>query len=275
MGIRELTEIDRENVMTFLKKEPSFNVFLIGDIFHHGFRKDFQQVWGDFDSSGELRAILLRYFGNYLSYAPKEFDIDGFVEIMDKGNKLKILSATEEMVEYFETFQNLPLDWSSKQTFHFAELDRIDLLSDVRESAFPIRKMTVDDVENVIQLRNSIKEFDHLPVNLEALILTLESGSGRGYVTEVEGRIIAMAQTVAENPYGVMMIGVGTAVDYRNHGLASALVSRLCQDVLQEGKKVCLFYDNPDAGNIYKRIGFKDIGYWSVVKGIEEEKDMG
>lgn len=274
MSIRELTEMDREIVITFLKREPSFNLFLIGDIFNYGFEKEFQQVWGDFDSSGELRAVLLRYFGNYLPYAPKEFDIDGFVEIMEKGNKLEILSATEEMVEYFETFQNLPLDWNSKRTFYFAELDRVDLLSEKRELAFSIRKMHVDDIDQVIQLRDSIEEFNDTPANPETLRQSLESESGRGYVAEVEDRVIAMAQTVAENPYAAMIIGVGTDVSYRNHGLASALVSQLCREVLAEGKRVCLFYDNPDAGNIYKRIGFREIGFWSVVKA-KEEKDIG
>lgn len=27
---------------------------------------------------------------------------------------------------------------------------------------------------------------------------------------------------------------------------------------------LCLFYDNPAAGRIYKRIGFRDIGKWCM-----------
>lgn len=271
MSIRELTELDRERALAFLKKEPSFNLFLIGDIFNHGFEKEFQQVWGDFDSNGELRAILLRYFGNYLPYAPKEFDIDGFVGIMEKSNNLKIISGTEEMVDYFETFPTLPLDWSSKKTFYFAELDRTDLLSEVRELTYPIRKMNLEDAGKVIQLHHSIEEFNRMPADPPTFRQSLESGSGRGYVVEAEGRIIAMAQTVAENPYAAMMVGVGTDMNYRNQGFASTLVSRLSSEMLAEGKKICLFYDNPDAGKMYKRLGFKDIGFWSVVKRIEEK----
>jgi predicted GNAT family acetyltransferase len=272
MSIRELTEFDREAAITFLKKEPSFNLFLIGNIFNYGFEKKFQQVWGDFDSSGELRAILGRFLGNYLPYAPKEFDIDGFAEIMEKGNPIQVLSATEEMVDYFETFQNLPLDWSSKKTFYFAELDRVDLLSEVSELAYSVRKMNVEDIEKVIQLSLTINELNNkVREDTEWIRPSLESGSGRGYVVEVEDQMIAMAQTVAENPHAAMIVGVGTDATYRNQGIASALVSRLCQDLLAEGKKVCLFYDNPDAGKIYKRLGFKDIGFWGVVKG----KDVG
>lgn len=264
--IRELTEQDRENTLAFLEKDPSFNIFLIGDIFHYGFEKDFQQVWGDFDSNGDLRAVLLRYYGNYLPYAPREFDIDGFAEIVEKAGNLEILAATEEMVSYFETFPSLPLDWSTKKTMHFAELDRHDLLSWTNDAPCTIRPMMVEDIENVAKLHQAIEEFDLEPLNQASLRQSLESGSGRGMVAEHEGRIVAMAQTVAENPYAAMLIGVGTNTEYRKQGLASRLVSRLCQEVLVDGKKVCLFYDNPDAGNIYKRLGFRDIGFWSVVK---------
>jgi predicted GNAT family acetyltransferase len=41
-------------------------------------------------------------------------------------------------------------------------------------------------------------------------------------------------------------------------------MNALCLDVLAEGKTLCLFYDNPKAGSIYKRLGFKDIGFWSM-----------
>ena len=36
----------------------------------------------------------------------------------------------------------------------------------------------------------------------------------------------------------------------------------LCEELLGEGKELCLFYDNPDAGTIYKKLGFEDIGFW-------------
>src|SRR4051812_16096624 len=59
--IRELTEADRQQVLDFLMPESSFNLFLIGDIHNHGFCREFQQLWGDFDEQGRLRAVLLRW----------------------------------------------------------------------------------------------------------------------------------------------------------------------------------------------------------------------
>lgn len=39
---------------------------------------------------------------------------------------------------------------------------------------------------------------------------------------------------------------------------------KLCDQLLKEEKELCLFYDNPEAGNIYRRIGFEDIGLWML-----------
>jgi predicted GNAT family acetyltransferase len=61
-----------------------------------------------------------------------------------------------------------------------------------------------------------------------------------------------------------MIVGVCSHPEKRNQGLASLCMEALCHDILAEGKTLCLFYDNPKAGSIYKRLGFKDIGLWSM-----------
>lgn len=62
-----------------------------------------------------------------------------------------------------------------------------------------------------------------------------------------------------------MIVGVATHQAFREQGLASRVMAQLCADLLHEGKSLCLFYDNPHAGVIYKRLGFQDIGSWTIV----------
>ncbi|MEG2918252.1 MAG: hypothetical protein RR891_00580 [Clostridium sp.] len=38
---------------------------------------------------------------------------------------------------------------------------------------------------------------------------------------------------------------------------------------LLENKTVCLFYDNPVAGEIYKNLGFEDICFWNLWKSTQ------
>ena len=65
-----------------------------------------------------------------------------------------------------------------------------------------------------------------------------------------------------------MVVGVATREDYRKKGLVSKCMSKLCYDYLKEGKTLCLFYDNPEAGKIYKRLGFKEIEKWIMINKI-------
>ena len=36
-------------------------------------------------------------------------------------------------------------------------------------------------------------------------------------------------------------------------------------DLLNEQKTLCLFYDNPEAGAVYHKLGFKTIGKWKMI----------
>lgn len=84
-------------------------------------------------------------------------------------------------------------------------------------------------------------------------------------VVDDNSRCIATATTAATNSLSTMILAVATAKDYRNKGLASALVSKIGKDYLAMGRTLCLFYDNPAAGSIYERLGFKRLGRWIIV----------
>lgn len=267
MTIRQLFEADREQVMPFLLKQSSLNLFIIGDIYNFGFVQDFQQVWGDFDEVGNVRAVLLRYHQYYLAYAEGEFNVEGFAQTIQERNDMMILSGGNKVVERFQTCRDLSLDWSSTRTFHFAELIEAGELVEENTSLYTLHQITLDDTPQIISLYDQIDEFEIVSNEEERIHQSLQSGATRGYaVKTAEGELIAMARTTSENPHSAMIIGVATHPNYRKQGLASLVMSKLCAEILAEGKKLCLFYDNPEAGKIYQRIGFKEIGLWTVVK---------
>jgi len=77
-------------------------------------------------------------------------------------------------------------------------------------------------------------------------------------------QVVSSASSAAENSRSAMIIGVCTAKEYRDQGFATKCMVHLCRRLLEEGKVVCLFYDNPAAGRIYKRFGFHDISRWAM-----------
>ena len=73
-----------------------------------------------------------------------------------------------------------------------------------------------------------------------------------------------MAKSTGENRSSAMIVGVGTHPNYRNLGLATKCVVKICCELLEENKIPCLFYDNEKAGYIYDKLGFKQLGSWSI-----------
>lgn len=50
--IKKLSAQDKEPLLSYLKEEASFNLFIIGDIENFGFEQDFQKLWGQFNEAG-------------------------------------------------------------------------------------------------------------------------------------------------------------------------------------------------------------------------------
>lgn len=124
----------------------------------------------------------------------------------------------------------------------------------------------MNDVEAVCALTDIIQEFAGSGSGMRtSLRQTLQSGTGRTYYVEQDGKVIATASTSAENSQSAMIVGVATHPDYRRQGLARRLVAQLCNDLLAEGKSLCLFYDNPKAAEIYEDLGFRRIGAWRML----------
>lgn len=138
------------------------------------------------------------------------------------------------------------------------------------EHSFYIRALSVADLDAMLQLLLQIEEFSHTYQHPDKARqqLAQELQSGELAVGAFEGdRLISIAKTSASNSKSAMLTGVATLPDRRGQGCASAVVHRLCLQSFQAGREfLCLFYDNPKAGRIYRRIGFREIGGYGMLK---------
>ncbi|WP_340033180.1 GNAT family N-acetyltransferase [Paenibacillus sp. FSL H3-0302] len=262
--IRKLTKDDQELLMALLRKEPALNLFIIGDVENFGFEQDFMDLWGEIDpADGRIKAALLHFYRSYLPYADGPFDVEGFAEIIRKDNDIHMISGASEVVKAFDG----EINFKQVKQLYFAELKEMNnKISESFSSAEPIKKATVQDVEAICALTDTIEEFESSRNGSRtSLRKTLESNTGRTYYIEREDKVIVTASTSAENSMSAMIVGVATHQAFREQGLASRVMAQLCADLLHEGKSLCLFYDNPHAGVIYKRLGFQDIGSWTIV----------
>jgi predicted GNAT family acetyltransferase len=257
--IRILTENDRRQAMDFLLQEPSYNVFAIGDVENFGFDANFQDVWADVGPGGEISTVILRYFTNYFVYSPGRIDAAEVGAFLRRIQGKWILSGKEEIVESLAS--GMRVEEIQRQLL--AELTSMEFLPD-DPPEISLHWATKENFEEVLALQREIEEFDLYGGPGEAIAFNMKSGTGRTACVSVDDRIVASASSAAENSRSAMVIGVCTASEFRNRGLATACVSKLCRSLVYENKTVCLFYNNPSAARIYRKIGFRDAGRWAM-----------
>ncbi|MGD8189380.1 GNAT family N-acetyltransferase [Brevibacillus ginsengisoli] len=195
---------------------------------------------------------------------------------MLQDKQAEMISGKQEIVKRFDLY--LPI--TKRKKLYFAELTSLSDSFDPTNLEFTnsscsankedsskcgnFRKATVADCDPLYDLKEQIEEFELGKTARESFRQTLRSGTGNAYFFEEAGEVLASASTTAENSFSAMVVGVCTHPKARRRGLATQCVRQLCDELLNEGKLLCLLYDNPAAGSIYRRIGFQEIGLWCM-----------
>lgn len=259
--IRRLEKSDHEACIDLIKTKAAENLFIIGDIEAYGYEQEFQKLWGEFNKDGELIAVLLKYEENYIPFAVESFNAEGFAEIMSNDPTFKMMSGLKDITGKIEPYLNKQL--KRKRQLYYAKCTRLNInKNNVQFSN--VKQATPDDSEALVELLNSIPEFSDSTMTVERNRRALNNGTSRSFFIMEDGKMVSTASTTAENSLSAMVVGVATLENYKKKGYATTCVLKLCSDLLEEGKELCLFYDNPKAAAIYKRIGFEDIGFWMM-----------
>lgn len=260
--IRRLSKKDDAKCQELLHQRPAENLFIIGDIENFGYEQDFQKLWGEFNASGKLVAILLKYHKNYICYAANDFDAEGFAQIINEDHSSIELSGLQHITEKITPFITHMKEKS--RALYYAKCVKMSQQLTPALDTRDVIKASIKDVPFIAELYDQIVEFEVDESREVGIKRSLENGSARIFYKRENDLIVSSASTTAENSQSAMVIGVCTHPDYKQKGYASLCMRKLCEELLSEGKTLCLFYDNPEAGSIYKRLGFEDIGYWTM-----------
>ena len=256
--IRKCVHNDTQNLLKYLSKRKEFNLFLIGDIENFGIENDNLEIYIDIEEN--IKAVYLRYFNNLclVSYT-NDINLDFIFKKFIKTKLIDNMSGEKLLIDNynFELFE--------RRDFYFAVLNKLSINID-----------TPDVIQiNSNEVKEYIKETElvfNTKGNLESTKAELNTNSKHIYAIKKDNRLISGASTSAESKELAMIIGVYTIEEYRRRGYAKQCVYELCKKMLEEGKSVCLFYDNPNAAKLYKNIGFKDIGKYSKLTLLNKNK---
>lgn len=264
--LRKLNQEDHVGLMAFLSDEPALNLFIIGDVESFGYEESYQELWGDY-LEGDLVGVLLRYRESFVPYFKDAnlVDLEGMKKIVLSYEDPKILNGAKRVVDHF---QGLLPDHLVKQMY-FCEIKALSSLKEKISAAYQVKRATPLDAYKISELLGLIEEFSGSTTSADTLIHKIETKTGRVfYIENDKQEVIAVAQSTAENSMSAMIVGVATHPDYRRRGLTTTCMSVLCKEILEEGRSLCLFYDNPAAGKIYHDLGFEDIDFWTIIKPV-------
>jgi GNAT superfamily N-acetyltransferase len=228
-----------------------------------GFRQEFCQFWGDVvetPTAPQLRGVINRYMSGWVVYGRPEADWAGLAAVLDQHP----VCATRLQDNPGGIASFLPY----LQRYRASNIEVEELMSlapqALRPAAVPagitVRRGTMADLPGLIAFFANAEEMARTP---PAVARPLQDT--RLWLAAEAGEIVATALTNAEVAGQAMIGGVYTQPAARGRGISQALCSALCQELLAEGKEPLLYWRNPAAGAVYRKIGFQPIGLWRAV----------
>ena len=265
---------EKPAILETLKKRPIENLFAIGDLENFPLEADFLDVLALYrpGSAKKLDSLVIRYHQNLIVACPEKTCLMDPLRSVSDHPSIQFISGRTDVLKQlmphrpefdFRSMSLLSIEKSNFRPFEPTPAMAAQLATYQEPEA-----ASLADIPALADLFASITEFSHSTDRQERireLTTAMESGSCHYYIQRDQGQIIASAGTTAENSTSAMIVGVCTALKHRGRGIASRLVSSLCNQLIgQRFQSLALFYDNPEAGRIYRRLGFADAGDWMM-----------
>lgn len=268
--MQKLNANHTQEALAYLTVEPEFNLFLIGDIESMGIESEHVACYtsDSWQEGTTFPYFILIYRNNGLVYS---HDINyNYIEVAEFLNTfhLRNISGKDSLITPLIPYvEDRPV-----QRTYMARLNQMN--QPPTDTGFKVRRLTKQDIPAIYDLYIQIDEFASMyrTMTKEEAYKDISMNIaeiGRTYGVFEGDTLLSVAQTSAENSTSAMVVGVATLPAHRGCGYAKATVTKLCGDCLQGGMNfLCLFYDNPSAGRIYRSIGFQEIGIFTILRGL-------
>lgn len=262
--MRQCHEEERARILEYISKEPEMNLFFYGDIENFGVESEEVSILVH-EREGVWNSLLLKYFDYYLVYSQAEdYEVEPIVAYL-KGKTVDCISGKTSLVQRLAPYYPMYTVTSTylSRCNHVQKQNR-----NIGQAS--IRKLDKADVENMIDFYLLIEEFAKTYQGKRDKMIKQELVNmehGMAYGVFLENELVAVAETSADNTISAMVVGVATHPEYRGRGYAMAVVTKLCEESFQNGKSfLCLFYNNPSAGRLYKKVGFEEVGEYAMLR---------
>ncbi|WP_422486452.1 GNAT family N-acetyltransferase [Gudongella sp. DL1XJH-153] len=246
--IEKLEKEKWQSLIPELMKHTPENYFnLLGLLTRKPVYKD---IYVQRNGKGTISSYLFhRLSGTVKFFSEGDYDIDEMADFIQKlqFNKLIGPLTSTKMLEQKNIFrERSPLTYLCELVYP---------IQTVKTDTSGLRRLEIDDLSQVVEIYLEVfKSF----ASEEVMENKLKTGRGRAFGLFEENRLVSVVQTDFEQEDSALIVGVATRLNQQNHGYGTKILSYSIEQLQAEGKTLYLEYESPDAGNLYKRLGFKE-----------------
>ncbi len=262
--MRKLRETERGCILDYVMAEPEINLFFIGDIENYGIESDEVGVYV-YEDGENWDSLVLKYFDNYIIYSHNDtFLVDPIIAFL-KNKIIDSMNGKASIMRRIAPFfpkMRLDIQYMLRCN-HVAK-------SSIMVTDAELRILTCADAEQIVDLYITVEEttirFEETRSKkiAERRANLRRGGFAMGMFWDDE--LVSVAEISADSEKSGMIIGVATHPDFRGKGYSTVTTTALCEEAFKRGKEfLCVFYDNPNAGRIYKKIGFEEMDKYALM----------
>lgn len=245
-----------------LDTDPGASLFLRSNLDRYGMDSAIARYWGAFEGV-TLRAAAMLVGHRTALYAPRGVD----VAPLSRAICAQGVEFTMGRVDLVDALlAEAPFTAYRREEHYLAGLAQRPYPQAPLPDGITVRRTTPDDLDALTRLYLGTEGFEELSEQQVRQTMRYRIQTMRTHVLEVQGVAVAGASTSAESAHAAMVGGVWTVPAHRNRGYATAVVTRITEELAREGRRPYLFYltHNAPAARVYGRVGFRPTARWSV-----------
>jgi len=261
----EVNETNLNLLYDYLQKDKVRNIYFYSDISAFGLHSAFQKVWY-LEENGVIRAAFLKYYENIMIYSQNQDYDRSYVDKLFVEYNIKNANMSYEDYVYLK-------DIFANSIVNICTMCTMDNISNTINSEKVVRAIP-SDASKIIESISTIEEFASFASgSFDEKVAKREAGIRtdfqRTFFIEEKGKVISHASTSCMSTNASVVAGVFTLEGYRHKGYAKSVVGTLCNSLISDGKTPLLYFTNPIAGEMYHKLGFKDMDQWVIIHYIK------
>ncbi len=258
------TQEHRDRLLEYLKLESERNIFLIADIINYGFQNEIQSVWGEFEGD-KCCAVYLWFCNNLLIYSHDDIlELQSLGEIISMKRPDQVMAKRVHLEQVNRMLEGYEIKSRELLALHQSGVNEIE---EVKDKRFACRIAEQKDVDTIYDF---LQSGELAPLYRAKAMIENRIGTGEGvhYLIEDAGELVAQINSAASTPYSAMIGGLFTKASHRGEGMASYLISTLCEKIKSENKVPCLISTAPIEQNLFYKLGFEKVEDFTTLEPI-------